>query len=331
MKDAIIYELHVEGFTAGGGSSHRHRGTYSGLVETGTTLSTDRNVRTGLDHLKELGVTHVQLMPVSEYVPAPGSKGDYDWGYWPLAWMSPRGDLASTEDGDAQLREFKQMVQDLHAAGIGVIVDLPLAQLSVQSSVEAISPGAFTFWEANGRPATIADQAYRIDSSASAARALMLQTVKFWMEEMGVDGVRIEALGHIDKTTAEEILATARSVYPAALVYVTPWGTGPSPHGQTTDKAALAGTGVAAYNDDYRNVLNGQSSGNSTGFVQEPRRFARNVEGLIAGSIGESATSSNHVLNLITDHDGCTLWDKLATTGLPPKFRSTLHESFRTL
>lgn len=326
MKDAVIYELQVQGFTAGGGTTHRMSGKYLGLVEAGTTLSSDRSVTTGLDHLKELGVTHVQLMPVSQFVPAPGSKDGYDWGYWPLAWMSPRGDFASSEDGDARLREFKQMVQRLHAEGIGVIVDLPLAQLSVQSSIEVIAPGAYTFMEANGRAATIADQAYRIDSSAPAARALMLQTVRFWMEEMGADGVRIEALGHIDKATAEAILATARDINPAALVYGTPWGTGASPHGQTTDKAMLAGTGVAAYNDTYRDTLKGSPSGNNTGFVQEPRRLARNVERLIAGSIDAFATSSNDVLNLLTDHDGCTLWDKLAaTTNLPEQERMKLH------
>lgn len=326
MKDAVIYELHVGGFTAGVGSSHRQPGTYLGLVETGTTLSSDRSVTTGLDHLKELGVTHVQLMPVSEFAPAPGSKDGYDWGYWPSAWMSPRGDFASSKDGDARLREFKQMVQGLHAAGIGVIVDLPLAQLSVQSSVEAVAPGAYTFMEANGRPATIADQAYRVDSTSPAARALMIQTVKFWMEEMGADGVRIEALGHIDLNAAEEILATARSIYPAALVYGTPWGTGPSPHGQTTDKAMLAGTGVAAYNDTYRDALKGSPSGSNKGFIQEPRRFARNAEGLIAGSIGEFTTSSSDALNLLTNHDGCTLWDKLAaTTNVPEQERMKLH------
>lgn len=326
MKDAIIYELHVQGFTAGGGSTHQQPGTYLGLVETGTTLSSDRNVRTGLDHLKGLGVTHVQLMPVSEFVPAPGSQGGYDWGYWPLAWMSPRGDFASSEEGDSRLREFKQMVERFHAEGIGVIVDLPLAQLSVQSSLESIASGAYTFLETNGRPATIGDQAYRIDSTAPAARALMLQTVRFWMEEMGVDGVRIEALGHIDVNTVEEILATAKAINPDALVYGTPWGTGPSPHGQATDKTLLAGTGVAAYNDTYRNTLKGQPSGSGTGYIQEPRHFARNLEGLIAGSIEEFATSSNDVVNLLTDHDGCTLWDKIAaTTSLPEQERMKLH------
>ena len=326
MKDAVIYELHVQAFTAGGGTTHRQPGKYLGVVETGTTLSSARSVTTGLDHLKELRVTHVQLMPVSEFVPAPGSKGGYDWGYWPLAWMTPRGDFASTKDGDVRLREFKQMVQALHAEGIGVIVDLPLAQLSVQTSIESIAPGAFTFPDVKGRPATIGDQAYRIDSTAPAARALMLQTVRFWMEEMGADGVRIEGLGHIDMKTAEEILATARAINPAALIYGTPWGSGPSPHGQTTDKAALAGTGVAAYNDTYRDALKGEPLGSIMGFVQEPRSSARKVEGLIAGSIDEFATSPNDVLNLLTDHDGCTLWDKLAaTTNLPDQERMKVH------
>lgn len=326
MKDAVIYELHVQAFTAGGGTTHRQPGKYLGMVETGTTLSSDRTVATGLDHLKELGVTHVQIMPVSEFVPAPGSKGGYDWGYWPLAWMSPRGDFASSVEGDARLREFKQMVQGLHAEGIGVIVDLPLAQLSVQSSIESIAPGAYTFLDAKGRPATIGDQAYRVDSTAPAARAMILQTVRFWMEEMGADGVRIEALGHIDKKTAEEILATARAINPVALVYGTPWGTGPSPHGQTTDKTMLAGTGLAAYNDTYRDILKGEPSGSLSGYVQSPKPLARKAEALIAGAGGESTASSNDVLNLLTDHDGCTLWDKLAaTTNLPGQESIKLH------
>ena len=125
--DAVLYEVHVRDFSININSGIAHRGKYLGMVETGT--KTLEGEHSGLDHLKELGITHVHLLPVNDY--AGGDERQkvdqytwYSWGYDPVLFNTPEGSYASDPDGTARQKEFKRMVQAFHQQQIGVILDV---------------------------------------------------------------------------------------------------------------------------------------------------------------------------------------------------------------
>lgn len=121
--DMVIYELHVRDFSIAGNSGVAHKGKYLGFAETGTYLPGDPGIKTGLDHLQELGITHVQLLPVQSFNKAAGDEV-YNWGYMTVAFNSPEAWYASQADDDSKILEFKQLVRALHARNIGVIMDV---------------------------------------------------------------------------------------------------------------------------------------------------------------------------------------------------------------
>ena len=139
--DAVIYEMNVRDFTIAANSGVTHRGRYLGLAESGTHLPEDPTIKTGLDHLVELGVTHVQLMPVQDFENDESFDGEYNWGYMPVHFNSPEGWYASDPVGDARIRELKQAVQAFHARGIAVCMDVVFNHTSGRASFERVAPG----------------------------------------------------------------------------------------------------------------------------------------------------------------------------------------------
>ena len=123
IDEAIIYELHVRDFTIDENSGVQHKGKYLGLTEVGTTMPDHPEVKTGLDHLVELGVNAVQIMPIQDFE-NDESKGTYNWGYMPVHFNSPDGWYATERYGPARVEEFKKLVDALHRRGIRVIMDV---------------------------------------------------------------------------------------------------------------------------------------------------------------------------------------------------------------
>ena len=138
--DMVIYEMHVRDFTQAPSSGAKQRGLYPGFAETGTHLADDPGARTVLDHLTELGVTHVQLLPVQDYENNEANPG-YNWGYVTTAFFSPEGSYASNPNDDSRVREFKGLVDALHARGIGVILDVVYNHTSFEAPFNTTVPG----------------------------------------------------------------------------------------------------------------------------------------------------------------------------------------------
>ena len=121
--DMVIYEMHVRDFTIDKDSGVQKRGLYLGWTEAGTRLNGNSNIKTALDHLTELGVTHVQIMPVQDFKDNEAAT-TYNWGYITAAYFSPEGMYATNPDDDSRGRELKALIDALHARGIGVIMDV---------------------------------------------------------------------------------------------------------------------------------------------------------------------------------------------------------------
>ncbi|MCB2156647.1 type I pullulanase [bacterium] len=307
--DAIIYEMHVRDFTIAADSGVEAKGKYTGFVEAGTHMPGNPEIKTAIDHLKELGVTHVQLMPPQDF---DNDESDpvYNWGYMTCFFNSPDGWFASDYKNESKIREFKQMVQALHAADIRVIMDVVYNHTAPPSTFEQIAPGYYhrmkpdgSFWNGSGT-------GNEFRSEAPMARKYLLDSCKYWVEEFGVDGFRFDLMGLIDLETLQELRKEMDKIDPTILIYGEPWAGGTPGLSRLTDKGVVSGTGLAAFNDHIRDAIKGSTEGTDGGYVQNGGR-RDGVKHGIAGSISDWATNPTDSINYVTCHDNLTLWDKL--------------------
>lgn len=309
LTDAIIYEMHVRDFTVDPSSGVANPGKYLGFIEHGTHLPDDDTIATGIDHLKALGVTHVQLMPPMD-CHNDETKFGYNWGYMTWNFFTPEGIYASTIDGDARIREFKQLVKALHDENIGVIIDVVYNHTSPGNAFENLAPGYYhrmkpdgSFWNGSGT-------GNEFRSEAPMARKFILDSCKYWIDEYGVDGFRFDLMGLVDLETMKQVQKDVAELYPEALVYGEPWAASGSGLSHLTDKGAISGTNLAAFNDNYRNAIKGGTKGADPGYVQNASQRDGVLKGL-SGAITDWAEKPTNAIEYATCHDDMTLWDKL--------------------
>ena len=331
--DAMLYEVHIRDFSinTNSGTSPDQRGKYLGMVEPGT--KNPAGAKTGIDHLKELGITHVHLLPVNEY--ASGDERQkvdeytwYDWGYDPVLYEAPEGSYATDPDGAARQMEFKQMVQAFHRQHIGVVVDVVFNHtagigLEPSSIFDKVYPGYYYRTNAAGHYANATGCGNEFASERPMARKLIVDTVKYWLKEYHVDGFRFDLMGILDRDTMLEVYHEARRINPDVIIYGEGWDMERLlPATMMMTQANIQGTGIAAFNDGIRDNIKGDC-GNKTarGFVQGAgppyggmERFKLNIKGQ---STGRDATKSievaspNETVNYASVHDDPCLWDKL--------------------
>ncbi len=308
--DAVIYEMHVRDLTIAPNSGVQHKGKYLGFTERGTHLPSDASVKTGLDHLVELGVTHVQIMPIQDFDNQETPEDSYNWGYMPLFFNSPDGWYATVPVGPERIREFKRLVQSLHDLGIGVIMDVVYNHTALHASFDRLAPGYYfrlkpdgSYWNGSGCGNEFA-------SEHPMARKYMLDSVKYWVREYGIDGFRFDLMGLHDLETMIEIREELRKINPSVLVYGEPWTGGASGLRKITNQKRVAGTGVAAFNDHFRDAIKGERDGGAPGFIQKGTRIVRIRQGIM-GAVGHWATQPTDCLTYCACHDNLTTWDKL--------------------
>ncbi len=307
--DAVIYELNVRDFTISPDSGVAHKGLYLGLTENGTHLPGRPDVSTGLDHLVELGITHVQLMPIQCFE----DDGQYNWGYMTVFFNTPEARFATTADGTARIAEFKRAVQALHDRGIGVVLDVVLNHTSRRATFDQTAPGYYYRRKPGGELWNGSGCGNEFRTEAPMARKFILDSLKYWVTEYGIDGFRFDLLGLMDFPTLEIIRDELRAVYPSILLYGEPWTAAPSGLRSTTNKEALRGCGVAAFDDHFRDAIKGDTNGDVPGFVQTgDRRDA--VQLGLRGSIEDWALHPTDAVHYCECHDNLTLWDKIART-----------------
>ncbi len=346
--DAVIYEAHVRDMTISetSGVTKEYRGRFLGLAEPGTTYSENGvTVSTGLDHLKELGITHVQLQPFYDYSSVDEtmsgtdpSDDNYNWGYDPQNYNVLEGSYSTDPyDGYVRIREFKQMVMALHQAGISVNMDVVYnhTAASENSNLNLLVPYYYYRTKANGAFYNGSGCGNELASERYMVNKFFRESCRFWIDEYHLSGFRFDLMGLIDNQTMIDIYRDCSAVYPQIMIYGEPWTGGASKltagtsdsklTAQTTVQESLAqdyfsGSDilVGAFNDVIRNAIRGDN-GPGKGFVQGSAGDASQIlmcaEGLFSkGTIKTQSINPNQVLNYASCHDNYTLFDQLVQT-----------------
>jgi pullulanase len=340
--DAVLYEVHVRDFSINRNSGIAHRGKYLGMVEAGTR--TPEGVPSGLDHLTELGITHVHLLPVYDYASGDETqKVDdytwYDWGYDPVLYNTPEGSYASDPNGTARQKEFKTMVQTFHQRHIGVVVDVVFNHTAATglrhfSIFDKVFPRYYYRTDEEGHYANATGCGNEFASERPMARKFIVDSIKYWLTEYHVDGFRFDLMGILDRETMLEVYREAKKINPNAIIYGEGWDMEKVlPAKMMMTQANVAGTGVAAFNDGIRDNIKGDAGkGISPGFVQGAgapyggsERFRLNIKGQSTGRgrDGIPVFSPNETINYDSVHDDLCLWDKLqeSAPGVPENLR----------
>jgi len=311
--DAVIYELHIRDLTMDPESGVQGRGKYLGWTEAGTRLGGEGDIKTALDHIEELGATHVQILPVQDFE-YDEYEAPYFWGYMTNAFNSPEGMYASDPSDESRIRELKSLVAALHARGIGVVLDVVYNHVGAGATFDDHVPSYYFRHFPDGKLSDGSGCGNDFRSEAPMARKFIVDSLLFWMDEYGVDGFRFDLMALIDLDTMIAVESALRAVRPDILIYGEPWSAGHSHiDGRWTDKGALAETAqLGAFNDDFRNVLKGSPSGEEKGFIQNGYFRDTVFEG-IKGQPNWVPTPCQ-TINYMTCHDNLTLWDKLVHT-----------------
>jgi pullulanase len=249
----------------------------------------------------------VELMPVQDFENDENSLS-YNWGYITSAFFSPEGMFASNPNDDSRVRELKALVTTLHQHGISVIMDVVYNHTSGNSSLLSIAPEYYYRHGPNGSLANGSGCGNEFKSESPMGRRLILDSLKFWAKEYGVDGFRFDLMALIDQETIRQADRELRKINPGIILFGEPWTGGNTPLRDKTDKTALRQVPAGAFNDDFRNALKGSPDREDPGWIQNgSKRDALKAAMLVndwCGSPGQS-------INYMTCHDNLVLWDKL--------------------
>lgn len=347
-NDAIIYELHVRDFTTHStwNGTEEYRGKFLGLTERGTTYN---GVTTGLDHLIELGVTHVQFLPLFDFGAAvdetrlldPTYQGRKDtifnWGYMPENFNAVEGSFSTDPyDGSVRVNEFKQLIQTFHENEMNVIMDVVYNHhgRSADSNFDLIVPGYYFRMNANGSFSNGSGTGNETASENYMMRKFIVDSVAFWAEEYKISGFRFDLMKLHDVETMNQIVEAVHAIDENILIYGEPWtgGTSPLPENQSAYNSTLPQMpGVAVFNDDTRDGIKGSVfDAAGAGFIQGDSNSDERIKLGILGATSHSgltypalpkgawAPNPNQTINYATAHDNNVLFDKikLSTEGL---------------
>lgn len=323
LSETILYEAHVRDFTIDGNSGIERRGKYLGWTQKNTRLNGYPEIKTGLDHLKELGVNAVHLLPVQDFENDERS-GDYNWGYMPVNFNSPEGWYASETATDARVKELKALINALHENGIKVIMDVVYNHTAETDSkfynFNALAPGYYYRKNARGKYYNGSGCGNEFKTEAPMARKFIIDSLVYWTENYGVDGFRFDLMGLMDRRTAFEAVRRLTEIRPDIILYGEPWAAAYTPV-DGVKKGVQKGKGFAVFNDDFRDALKGNVfSMEDLGYVQaalspetlpEANRKRKAVIEGIRGSVDNFTDSPLESVNYVSSHDNHTLYDKI--------------------
>ncbi|MGG7097195.1 type I pullulanase [Clostridium sardiniense] len=336
--DAIIYEMHIRDFTIDNNSGANFKGKYKGVWEPNT--KTDSGVATGIDHLKELGITHVHLLPTFDYKSVDETKLDepqYNWGYDPEHYNCPEGSYSINPfDGDIRIKEFKDMVLNLHKEGLRVVMDVVYNHTyeSENSLFNKIVPYYYYREDENGNLSDGSACGNETASDRKMFRKFMIDSVVYWAKEYHIDGFRFDLMGLHDIETMKLIREELDKIDKSIIIYGEGWTGGDTPL-EENDRALKKNTTqyeklqIAAFSDDIRDGVKGDV------FIEEKPGFVNGGEGFEETIKCGIVASTNHdqidyskviysdefwanepyqTVTYASAHDNYTLWDKLYIT-----------------
>lgn len=352
--DIIVYEMHHRDFSLDSVSGIRNKGKFLALTELGTTTS--QGEKTGIDHLKELGVTHVHILPSYDYASVDGSKPDkaqYNWGYDPQNYNVPDGSYSTDPyKPDVRIKEFKQMVQALHKAGIRVVLDVVYNHTfnTEESNFERTVPGYFYRQTKDGKPANGSGCGNETASDRAMMRKYMVESVLYWINEYHIDGFRFDLMGIHDIETMNEIRAAVDKIDPSIFIYGEGWAAS-APQLDQEELAMKANIykmpRIAAFSDEMRDGLRGGWDDDRKGafLIGQPGHEMSIKFGLVGAvkhpqvindSVNYSkepwALQPTQMISYVSCHDDMCLADRLKATmpDATDEERASLHKLAET-
>ena len=331
--EGVIYELHVKDFSwdRAGGFPEEDRGRYSALGRTGTTLGGDILRPTGIDYLKRLGITHIQLMPVYDYgsVDERWPEDQYNWGYDPANYNIPEGSYSSDPyHGEVRVRELKEAVQALHRQGFRVIMDVVYNHTyALDSWLWRTVPWYHYRQNEDGTASNGSGCGNELASERSMCAKYIVDSVLYWAEEYHMDGFRFDLMGLLDTALIARIQSALDERYGTGekLIYGEPWAAAgsavrPGTTLCTKDHIRSLPSCIGAFCDATRDAVKGNlMDEKSRGFANGGYISADYVRQCVSGwSQGENEAPSQ-TITYLSCHDDWTLWDKLVFTLSPRK------------
>jgi pullulanase len=336
--DAIIYELQVRDLSIheSWNGPDEYRGKFLGLTVEGTKYN---GVTTGLDHIKELGVTHVQLLPFFDFGVVDETKlndknyNSFNWGYMPLNFNVPEGSFSTDPyDGAKRIIELKQVVNSFTKNNIGLIMDVVYNHTgpSGDSNFNLIIPGYYHRMNDNGDFSNGSGTGNETASERYMMRKFMVDSTVFWATEYNLSGYRFDLMALHDVETMNQITTALKAIDKNILIYGEPWNGGETPLDTTkaADKVNLKDMpNVGAFNDELRDAIKGSVfTASEGGYIQGATNEAilNKLKYGIAGGIDYPGlnldsisykkvwhTEPTKTINYVSAHDNNTLWDKL--------------------
>lgn len=325
LEDIIIYELNVKDFTANKNSSVKHRGKFLGLSEKNTYY---KGEKTGLSHIKDLGISHIQLLPVYDFISTFEEddkffdENNYNWGYDPELYFNIEGSYSTNPyKPEVRIDEFKTMVDSIHEEGIRLVMDVVFNHTfkTNDSNLEVLAPGYYHRRNSDGTYSNGSGVGNELASEKPFVRKLIIDSLKFWAKEYKIDGFRFDLMALIDIDTIKIALKELRKINPDIILYGEPWMGGHS--SLDFDKQIWIdkqrSNGFAVFNDRFRDAIKGNNDGYSKGFIQGDFSLKNQIETGIAGSIDYDdkrngfADDSREVINYFNCHDNLIYYDKL--------------------
>lgn len=333
FTDVVIYEMHHRDFSMDPSSGIANKGKFLALTENGTHSLEGET--TGIDHLKELGVTHVHILPSYDFNSVDETnlqQNTYNWGYDPQNYNAPEGSYSTNPSSPAaRIREMKEMVKALHDAGIGVVMDVVYNHTAENdgSNFELTAPG---YYHRHWDDGSYSDASGCGNETASDRRQMhdfIVNSVKYWADEYHIDGFRFDLMAIHDIETMNDVAAELKKINPSIFVYGEGWTAGDSP--LPADKRALKENvgkmeGIAVFSDDLRDAVKGHySKADDRGFATGKPGNEETVKiGIVAStahpqvdySKGNNskfpyAASPEMIVNYVSCHDDLMLTDKL--------------------
>ena len=329
--DAIIYEVHVRDFSISASSGMKNKGKFLAFTEHGTL--SPKGLTTGIDHLKELGITHVHLLPVNDFSSVDENAPDksYNWGYDPLNFDAPEGSYSTNPKDTSRIKELKMLVQSLHQSGIGVILDVVYNHTSftTRSYFNQTVPGYYYRQKADGNFSNASGCGNELATERAMVRKFLLDSIYYWATEFHIDGFRFDLMGIFDMNTMNLIRAKVDTISPDILIYGEGWtaDTSPVAENQRAVKINVSKLDrIAVFNDDFRDAIKGNSFvPRNKGFVSGQTVQEETIKFGIAASCFHPQIVYDYVehsknpwakepwqcVNYASCHDNYTLYDKL--------------------
>ena len=321
--ELVVYELHIRDLTMDDtwNGKEENRGKYLGMSETGTTYTVNgKTVTTGFDHIKELGVNAVQILPFFDAANKETREDQYNWGYNPSTYNVLEGQYSSDPyDAEARIKEFKQMVKAYNDAGIEIIMDVVYNHMSgiTGSSFHKILPGYYFRYTSDGKASNGSDCGNEVATEKVMVRNFIVNSVKFWAQEYNIKGFRFDLMGLIDTDTMNAVTTALKAIDSRIVVYGEPWGgfsaSTLGDYRKTTAANASKVPNVGMFSDGYRNSVKGEAGKTTPGWVQGSGNLGDIEWGLKGLKVNSNPKQQ---VSYITCHDNYTLADRLRISGV---------------